>query len=30
MFFDTETIGTPGCSFSDSTQANEGAQWVTA
>ena len=32
MFFDTETIGTPGtpgCKCSDSTQANGGSQRVT-
>jgi hypothetical protein len=29
MFFDTETIGTPGCKCSESTQAIEGWQWVT-
>ena len=29
MFFDTETIGTPGCKWSESTQANEGSQCAT-
>jgi hypothetical protein len=29
IFFETETIGTPGCKYSESTQANEGWQWVT-
>lgn len=28
MFFDTETIGTPGCKCCESTQANESSQWA--
>ena len=30
FFFDTETICTPGCNLTDSTQAKEGSQWVKA